>query len=168
MQPPTGFFPRQQSASSIQDPLSSIPHQTFQAHRAAGRSAPRPNSTLPVASSSAPARSALVNNADVPGATVSAAPQLRDLKKEATAFTPSSLKRKRPGAAVSSTTLNAAPSLASGTDEPIPGPVRPDLLGTLKNQFGPLPSAKEKKGGKDTGKDDYEKFVEEMGDILGT
>jgi hypothetical protein len=111
-----------------------------------------------------PVRNAHANSANVSDATVSAAPQLRDLKKEATAFTPASLKRKKPGPGASSTALNAAPSIASssGNDQPTLAPVRPDLLGTLEHQFGPPPTKKK------DGKDDYEKFVEEMGDILGT
>jgi len=109
-------------------------------------------------------------------ATVSAAPALRDFKKESTAFVPASLKRKKagPGSSnISGTTgkVNAAPSLASSEsaeDAPL-DPVRPDLVGTLSRQFGvpPPPSKKHKVSDSGKPKGDYEKFVDEMGDILG-
>jgi hypothetical protein len=158
--PPPGFFPRQQSVSAMQDPLSSIPHQTFQAHRD-GRST-IPSFTLPVSASHAS------SNVNVAAATLSAEPQLRDLKKEATAFVPTSVKRKKAGGNTQSTSkINAAPTLGPGIDpgdpEAVVGPSRPDLLTTLKNQFGPAPMVE---SGTSKQKDDYEKFVEEMGDIL--
>lgn len=93
---------------------------------------------------------------------------------------PTSIKRKRAGAnTATSSKVNAAPTLGpgSGSDsaEIVPGPVRPDLLSALKDQFGPMPATGggvkgSAKGGSDaikSKKDDYEKFVEEMGDILG-
>ena len=162
--PPPGFYPhRQQTTSSMQDPLSSIPHRTFQAHRDArsAQSLGIPN-VLP---------SQQPSDATISAATLSAEPQLRDLKREATAFVPTSVKRKKTGktnAPSSSSKINAAPSLNTGID-PVdsqvidPGPSRPDLLNALKEQFGPIPAASTVK----TKKDDYEKFVEEMGDILG-
>jgi hypothetical protein len=158
--PPPGFFPRQQSVSAMQDPLSSIPHQTFQAHRD-GRSA-IPSFTLPVSAGHAS------SNVNVAAATLSAEPQLRDLKKEATAFVPTSVKRKKAGGNTQSTSkINAAPTLGPGIDpgdsEAVVVPSRPDLLTTLKNQFGPAPIVE---SGTTKAKDDYEKFVEEMGDIL--
>jgi len=190
--PPPGFFPRrQQSASVMQDPLSSIPHQTFQAHRANRVAPPLPqpphpslpqNPTLATPSSKTPASK--LSTAHVAAATVFAAPQLRDLKKEATAFMPSSLKRKKAGgSAAGSSKINAAPTLGPSPDEsssePAVGPARPDLLSALKDQFGPVPAAPASvpsrgssgnKVGPSTGPkgtDDYAKFVEEMSDILG-
>jgi hypothetical protein len=111
-------------------------------------------------------------------ATVFAAPQLRDFKKEATAFVPTALKRKRAGAAGSgsSSKINAAPSDLGAVDieAEAEGPARPDLLSALKNQFGPAPASnpaatkgKVDPKAKKTKNNDYEKFVEEMGDILG-
>jgi hypothetical protein len=115
---------------------------------------------------------------------VSAAPQLRDLKKEATAFIPTSVKRKKPGTSTGSLSkVNAAPSLGPDVkledagSESTATSVRPDLLGILKNQFGPVPNTEggltNSKGGTRgavvaKSKDDYDKFVEEMGDILGS
>ncbi|THH33395.1 hypothetical protein EUX98_g788 [Antrodiella citrinella] len=101
-------------------------------------------------------------------ATVSAAPQLRDLKKESTAFVPSTLKRKKAGTAPAASQLNAAPSvgLADESDSVSTAP-RPNLLSTLRGQLGTgaptvTPSQKKPKPG-----DDYTKFMDEMGDILG-
>ena len=172
--PPPGFFPRVQSASSMQDPLSSIPHQTYQAHRV-NRLTPHPSLPPKPSSVSETFPSALGTTA----ATVSAEPQLRDLKKEATAFVPTSLKRKKPAVGMSSSKVNAAPSLGgeSESSEPLPA-LRPDLVSSLMDKFGPVPpvSATPPNGkglakGMQPGaekKDDYLKFVEEMGDILGT
>ena len=118
--------------------------------------------------------------------TISAPAQLRDLKKESTAFVPSSLKRKKPGGAMntsgktSASRINAAPEASHGDQESGDGeaePARPDLLGALKTSF-PAPItrtdtdeavAKKRKleiPEPKKGKDDYEKFMEEIGDIL--
>lgn len=159
--PPPGFFPRKsQSAGSMQDPLSSVPHQTFQAHRAAKAT----HSSLPpkpVGTSTGTISAAAV---------VVAEPELRDFKKEATAFVPAALKRKK-AAVASSSKINAAPSVDAGADsEPAVAP-RPDLLGTLKAQLGTSPSSitgqEVKPQAPAKPKDGYEKFLEEMGDILG-
>jgi hypothetical protein len=112
------------------------------------------------------------SGAKLSAATVSAAPQLRDLKKEATAFVPTALKRKKPGASGSATAkIDAAPSLGPGTgveDSETIAPARPDLLSTLQDRFGPVPAAaapSSKKRKVDVEKNnDYEKFVE---DVLG-
>lgn len=93
---------------------------------------------------------------------------------------PSSIKRKKaPGATAGSSRVNAAPSLGPGSGDPqteaVAGPSKPDLLSALKDQFGPVPpvpsastraSTTVGKGGP-KGKDDYAKFIDEMGDILG-
>lgn len=105
-----------------------------------------------------------------------AAPQLRDFKKEATAFVPTAVKRKKPGATASgsSSKINAAPSELGGEAEAeVEAPARPDLLSALKRQFGPAPvpapaaSKDNEPKAKKVKNNDYEKFVEEMGDILG-
>ncbi|KAJ4477947.1 WW domain binding protein 11-domain-containing protein [Lentinula lateritia] len=178
-QPPPGFFPRREkSTSAMQDPLSSIPHQTYQAHRAnhlAGHpSLPaKPGSVVPPRASTQISSTALTA-----AATISAEPQLRDLKKEATAFVPSALKRKRGGASSASTSrVNAAPGVGNDDDNTDSSnalaPARPDLLSTLRNQFGSaLPAANSEEPRKKLKvepvkkNDDYERFVEEIGDIL--
>ncbi|KAL0951678.1 hypothetical protein HGRIS_008357 [Hohenbuehelia grisea] len=188
--PPPGFFPRRtQSSSAMQDPLSSIPHQTFQAHRASQPRAPSgaplhpslPANPMRAATTAGPSTSQ-VSASVAAAATVFAAPQLRDFKKEATSFVPASIKRKKAGAAgTAGSKVNAAPSFDSEADgsaaEPPAAQARPDLLSALKGQFGPTaatvsagvsnaaskgkaPEKPEKK------KDDYEKFMEEMGGIL--
>ena len=147
----------------MQDPLASVPHSTYQAHKANRPSLP-PHPSLPEKPVAAIAAAA----------TVSAEPQLRDLKKEATAFVPTALKRKRPTApGASSAKINAAPALTDEQHAIEPTLVRPDLLSTLRDQFGAPPVAKA-----DASKnvplsppkkhDDYNKFLEEMDDILGT
>lgn len=170
--PPPGFFPRRiQSAAAIQDPLSSIPHQTYQAHRA---------SQLPPGHPSLPPKppigvpGAIFASAAHNGAIISAEPELRDFKKEATAFVPASLKRKRVSGASSSVKVNAAPSVNVDLDATSPQ-ARPDLVGVLKNQFGTATSplsnsqapAKGLKAPIVKEKDDYQKFVDEVGDLLG-
>lgn len=141
--PPPGFFPRKRPGSG-QDPLSSVPHRTLQGHPSLP---PKPGSVKgDVISSSA---------------TISAEPELRDLKKESTAFMPTSVKRKKTTAAPK---VNAAPAI--GTEEVEPAAPRPDLLSTLQGHFGPVSSEPAPKKTKTGTKDDYTKFVEEMGDIL--
>ncbi|KXN88937.1 Protein saf1 [Leucoagaricus sp. SymC.cos] len=172
--PPPGFFPRNQSVSSMQDPLSSIPHTTYQAHRASQNAA---RSTLPRNPSLPPKPTAA---AELANATVAAAPQLRDFKKEATAFVPSSLKRKKAGTTIGpGSKVNAAPSLGplevenEGGERDSESSVtegRPDLVGILKTQFGTAPPVSgqptEAKKASAKKNDDYAKFMEEMSDIL--
>jgi hypothetical protein len=137
----------------LQDPLSSVPHQTFQAHR----DAQILNRAL---------SATLASQATLTAATLSAEPQLRDFKKEATAFVPTSVRRKKPG--VTTPIVNAAPSLGPESAESEAASLsRPDLLNTLKEHFGLVPAQDgSKAGSKKAKKDDYEKFVEDMGDIL--
>ncbi|KAI0361149.1 hypothetical protein OH77DRAFT_1500558 [Trametes cingulata] len=170
--PPPGFYPRRgPNAGVIQDPLSSVPHQTYQAHRAAraaGPSAPKATSGG-VRLGPAPTTPALAASA-----VISAEPELRDFKKEATAFVPAALKRKKPGAGASK--VNAAPTVGPAddkSDEPEAAPAaRPDLLSTLQDKFGAPPPKKAKveteaaKTAPAKPKDDYDKFLEEMSDIL--
>ncbi|KAG5647671.1 hypothetical protein DXG03_008394 [Asterophora parasitica] len=182
--PPPGFFPRRnQSASSMQDPLSSTPHQTFQAHHVGGR-ATQAHPSLPLNPTQIAAATALPTRplslpsnpastrfaTELAAATVFAAPELRDFKKEATSFVPTTIKRKKLGASASSSRVNAAPGMEEDDNQEPAGPVRPDLLTALKEQFGPAPplayppSAKVRQVEKK--KDDYDKFMEEIGDIL--
>ncbi|KAL5494574.1 hypothetical protein ACEPAI_35 [Sanghuangporus weigelae] len=163
------------SSGWVQDPLSDQPHKTFQAFRAERHSG------------------ASTENADTGAsttATVSAEPQLRDFKKESTAFVPAALKRKKAGG-TGGGKINAAPSVSSdagngeaneaGETEAAAAP-KPDLLGSLRDKFGPMTSTNasmgsdansEKDGDQQTkkrkvqkSKDDYDKFLEEMGELL--
>ncbi|KAL0068545.1 hypothetical protein AAF712_004260 [Marasmius tenuissimus] len=167
-QAPPGFYPRQMSGSAIQDPLSSVPHQTYQARRASKLS---PHPSLPARPNTDAGGSAHTQSITSSSATVSAAPELRDFKKEATAFVPTALKRKR---AAGTSRVNAAPGVEAAdgdsTEMPAEGPVRPDLLSTIQNQFGKPAENPGKKmkvdEAKPRKKDDYDKFMEEIGDIL--
>ena len=141
--PPPGFFPRKRPGSG-QDPLSNIPHRTLQGHPSLP---PKPGS---------------VKSGDISSATISAEPELRDLKKESTAFMPTSVKRKK---AAVTPKVNAAPFVGA-TDDVEPAAPRPDLLNTLQEQFGPAPPEPAAKKAKTETKNDYAKFVEEIGDIL--
>lgn len=159
----------------MQDPLSTVPHQTFQAHRASQLAPPHPSLPAnPIKTSSSSANPSLPAKptaaAELAAATVFAAPELRDLKKEATSFVPSAVKRKKVTTTDATSKLNAAPVLNS----PAPSAgddvktdevelARPDLVSALKMQFGAVPVPQATKS-----KSDYDKFVEEMGDILGT
>ncbi|KAG5716469.1 Protein saf1 [Termitomyces sp. T112] len=158
--PPPGFFPRK-NQPSIQEPSD----QSI----ALLHPSPPAKPTLE-AHTSLPSRlNSEKLTAELASATVSAEPQLRDLKKEATAFVPTALKRRKPGVSASSSRVNAAPGMEGDSNQEPVGPARPDLLSTLQSKFGlappPAPSVStvkkvEKK------KDDYDKFMEEMSDIL--
>ncbi|KAH9937356.1 uncharacterized protein B0H18DRAFT_194819 [Fomitopsis serialis] len=179
--PPPGFYPRRaQSSSSMQDPLSSIPHETYQSHRAARNVQPN-QASPPLPGQSRPLSGGVTLStggrppAPAAAATVEAAPQLRDFKKEATAFVPAALKRKKAAVGAPSK-INAAPSLGqiADSEEPeAPAAARPDLMSTLKQNLGSAVSVFEAKSADATvkapaskPKDDYDKFLEEMGDFL--
>lgn len=123
-----------------------------------------------------------------PSAVISAAPVLRDLKKEATAFVPPALRKRQamakaqaakgglpsavnaaPGAttAPNSDTLSGAPSDHAGS----PNPGKVDLMASLrphmsvphlpKSEGDALAAPAEKAAG-----DDYQRFLGEIGDLL--
>ena len=98
---------------------------------------------------------------------MSAEAQLRDFKKESTAFVPTSLHRKRANAGGVVGKVNAAPILDGENHSQAQGAAhpRPDIVNTLKVQFGGAKEVKAQE--KPKAKGDYEKFVEGMGDILG-
>ncbi|KAI9510822.1 WW domain binding protein 11-domain-containing protein [Russula earlei] len=142
--PPPGFFPRRGAAPIAQTSASRAPTHSAQASLPAA----------PTASS----------------ATVSAEAQLRDFKKESTAFVPASLQRRRAapgsaGAGRGTSNVNSAPLLDGDNHGQAreAATARPDLVNTLKGQFGSAIKVQEKP----KAKDDYEKFVEGLGDILG-
>jgi hypothetical protein len=93
----------------MHDPLSDEPHQTYQAHRAAkrdGDDATQTGSTPPVPAAVAAS------------AVISAEPQLRNLRKEAAAFVPRGVKRKKTAAAPGSSDIAAtAPSAEGGAED---------------------------------------------------
>jgi len=94
---------------------------------------------------------------------------LRDFKKESTAFVPTSLQRKRaPAGGGGAGKVNAAPALDGENHGQAQGvaQARPDIVSALKVQFGDAKEVKVQEKPKVKG--DYEKFVEGMGDILGS
>ena len=91
-------------------------------------------------------------------------------------FVPSAIKRKKAGTGGSSR-INAAPALGPETMSKDAVPAKPDLLNTLREKLGPIPTAKDdattvsmmgsnKTIVRNKTKDDYGKFLEEMGDLL--
>ncbi|KAI6135497.1 WW domain binding protein 11-domain-containing protein [Pisolithus thermaeus] len=167
--PPPGFFPRH--SATMHDSFSSISHRPDQVQHTNGAAAGR--SSLPPKPSTTPVPTSLAARAASSSATISAGPQLRDLKKEATAFVPSSLKRKKAsGSPAAVPRINAAPSVGregSESQEPPPA-TRPDLVSTLRDQLGAAPPPVKEvssDGAAPKAKNDYQKFLEEMSDILG-
>jgi len=85
---------------------------------------------------------------------------------------PASLQRRRAapsgaGSGRGAGNVNSAPALDGESHGKArdSAPARPDLVSTLKGQFGSARETKTLEKAKE--KDDYEKFVEGMGDILG-
>ena len=64
-------------------------------------------------------------------ATISAEPEMRDLRKESTAFVPSALKRKKPASAK----VDSRPDVESSELKVAPAQERPDLLKTLQSRL---------------------------------
>ena len=164
--PPPGFFPHQ--AVHSRSPLLSQKYQAQNSNRpVVGHPSlpPKPSTT------SGPSASVLHSSAS---ATITAEPELRDLKKEAIAFVPPSLKRKKVSASPATSRVNAAPSVSidGSESQELPATVRPDLVSALRDQFGAPPPPQltgtgSSKEPAPKSKDDYQKFLEEMGDILG-
>lgn len=91
---------------------------------------------------------------------------------------PTALKRKKAGAATgASFKVNAAPTLGAEADsaesELAPIAARPDLMSTLKDHLGsavstpPAHNVQPNSKIPSKQKDDYAKFLDEMGDFLG-
>ena len=77
---------------------------------------------------------------------------------------------KRKKAAAPGSKINAAPSVGPSADHDEENvemtPARPDLVNALKSQFGAVPP-KATPQPKPVEKTDYDKFLDDMGDILG-
>ncbi|KAF8602385.1 hypothetical protein BDV93DRAFT_582342 [Ceratobasidium sp. AG-I] len=161
-----------EAARAIQDPMSDIPHVTFQAHQAQRHQLPLPPSTgsgsqLP--QSGLPPRPGVTSQAAA-SATIFAEPELRDFKKEATAFVPASMRRaakKGPSTSnnPSGLRIDAAPDDKDDSGSSVEP--RKDLMSVLGNHLGvsdKLGASAKPKGGQ--GKDDYDKFLAEVGSFL--
>lgn len=132
--------------SQIQDPLSDAPQQTYQAMQHARQfgapavhppgSAPPP--PPPPIATAGPFISAGGASAAGANATISAAPVLRDLKAEATAFLPTHLRKKRAAAQAAAAAAPAAVAglgkidATRGADTSTSN--RPSLMGALKDK----------------------------------
>lgn len=175
----------------VQDPLSNKPTIPYQAHKMAHALPIRPSvpggtdistsaspKPIPVAASSE-AKAPVTQSAGGPGvsAEISAAPVLRDLRKETTAFVPRGVRRRKAGPGVSSNgaggmTVNAAPG-AGEIDEDGDEIKRPKLaegeglLGKLSGVLGGAQGVLGKNGSEEKRDvdDDYQKFLEGLGDI---
>ncbi|BGP14370.1 hypothetical protein JCM10213v2_002317 [Rhodosporidiobolus nylandii] len=110
-------------------------------------------------------------------ATISAAPQLRDLKAEATAFVPAAMRKKMAKekaqlAKVGLSAVNAAPSSAgaAGSGEEAGTEKKQSLLESMRERgIGALPPGMVRpppQPGKKAGDEDYKRFEEEMKDFL--
>ncbi|KAG9026342.1 hypothetical protein FRB95_008987 [Tulasnella sp. JGI-2019a] len=182
-----GNFPRR--LQQHHDPLSDRPYRAYQDSRPlgpdqvqpgaqgasssalppipAGMTHPLPAPPIPttaVSSSSAkPPNSASATT--TAAATIFAEPQLRDLKKESTAFVPSALKRKKgPVTAVNDLKkmkVDAAAAVGGGEEEV---GVRPNLMTALRSSG--LGDRMVDERGKGRQVDDYDAFLAEVGDIL--
>jgi hypothetical protein len=171
-------IPRDQ-VPNIQDPLSDGPAQTYQGHRIQQHALPvRPTSTT---SSTLPPNTSITssNIASTSTATaeISAAPVMRDLRKEAVAFVPRGVKRKQAKVESAGVELiNAAPG--QGVVDEDGDEVRKKrmeeggggLMGKLKGVLGSSGMGKEKeekvmgKGGS-AGDDDYQDFLKGLGEL---
>ncbi|BGP23262.1 proline-rich family protein [Rhodotorula toruloides] len=175
----------------MQDPLSEGgPNRAFQQGRAIGPVQPAPPASPPLGSAAhappsgpspffnlAPAASSSSAAAASSSATISAAPQLRDLKKEATAFVPSAMRKKmaqqkarldRAGLTSIDAARGAGGSEGAAADEVGEPAERKKTLMEEMRERGIGVGAQAKAAGSkaDTGMDDYARFQEEMKDFL--
>ena len=99
----------------------------------------------------------------IPGATIAAAPQLRDLKAEAVAFVPTIIKRRKAAPIIGAGTLSVINAAPTQTSEEGEGKIeRVSLLSALKSD-GVVGETVVKRT---KGKEDYERFLNDMGDLL--
>jgi hypothetical protein len=183
--------PRGQAPTSVQDPLSDQPSQTYQGHRASKHDLPArpPSDSSTISASPALNADGKAGSASVSGlpakpqpadaaalvassgaGTISAAPVLRDLRKEATTFVPRGVKRKK----AAGTLINAAPGAgeidAEGDEIRNVSTAGSGLLGKLTGvlgDLGPLPTGGNGAtgGGKVGGDDEYQRFLEGLGEL---
>ena len=148
---------------NIQDPLSDAPTQTYQGFRMMKHDLPPRPTPSSTGGTEAPSKQASPA-AQAGSGTISAAPQLRDLRKEATAFVPRGVKRKKPPAG--GVAINAAPGAgeldADGDEVRTKRAVGGGLMGKLSGVLGEM--KRDEKGG--AGDDDYQRFLEGLGDLV--
>ncbi|KAK8864451.1 hypothetical protein IAR55_001700 [Kwoniella newhampshirensis] len=171
--PPRMNVPHNRPPATVQDPLSDAPTQTYQGYRMGQHALPpRPPTSGDVTAASditAKPTSSGLSKPPPEAATISAAPVLRDLRKEATVFVPRGVKkRKGPGGGP----INAAPG-AGEIDED--GDERKrisagggGLMGKLEGVLGgvkPVPAVAMTSGSGGGADDDYQKFLDGLSDL---
>ncbi|KAJ9121526.1 hypothetical protein QFC22_002144 [Naganishia vaughanmartiniae] len=142
--PPRGFFPGQAGPGPVRpprdsgwsfrpppstanlpvrpggimnDPLSGVPHQTFQAHRQARREEAQDVALAAAATTTIEGKNTTTVVPPPASAEISAAPQMRDLRKEAAVFVPRAMKKKKPATlAGNAQVITAAPVVSSAPE----------------------------------------------------
>jgi hypothetical protein len=143
----------------IYDPMTPFHHQAPPPTLRPMSSLPPPPAHLPPRPSAAPPLPPLTTTA-----VISAEPELRNFKKEATSFVPRQAKKITKG----NSRVNATPD----TGDSIPAEARPDLMKSLEEAGVSIPKqqptevAQRQTGSRVEAKDDYDKFMDDMGDLL--
>lgn len=163
--PPPRAYPRDRPHNpryrgpppGVYDPMAPFPPQVLPQPPHSMSSLPPPPSHLPPRPSAAPPPPLPASTTAV----ISAEPELRDFKKEATSFVPRQAKKIAKG----NSRVNATPD----TGDLTPAEARPDLMKSLEEAGISIPKqqptevAPKKTSSK---KDDYDKFMDDMGDLL--
>ena len=166
--PPPSAYPRDRPQNpryrgpppGVYDPMTPFPHVLPPTPRSTS-SLPPPPSHLPPHPFAAPPPPPLPTSTT---AVISAEPELRDFKKEATSFVPRQAKKIAKG----NTRVNATPDTGDST----PAEARPDLMKSLEEAGISIPKQQpteviqKKTSSKVEAKDDYDTFMEDMGDLL--
>ena len=128
---------------------------------------PQSTSSLPPPPPHLPPRPSAAPPPPLPTSTtavISAEPELRDFKKEATSFVPRQAKKIAKG----NSRVNATPDTGDST----PAEARPDLMKSLEGAGVSIPKqqatgmTQKKANAKVEARDDYDKFMDDMGDFL--
>ncbi|KAK6910071.1 hypothetical protein I203_104100 [Kwoniella mangroviensis CBS 8507] len=176
---PSTFRPRHvqhnRPPPMVQDPLSDAPTQTYQGHRIAQHALPARPPSSSAADASAPTISGLASansievTKPVGAGEISAAPVLRDLRKEATVFVPRGVKKRKtgPGGGI----INAAPGAGEIDEEgderkrTVQSSGSGGLMGKLKGVLGDQPKVDGTSGTGGGEDDEYKRFLEGLGDL---
>jgi hypothetical protein len=144
----------------VYDPMVPFPPQVLPPTPHSTSSLPPPPAHLPPRPSAAPPPPLPTSTTAV----ISAKPELRDFKKEATSFVPRQAKKIAKG----NSRVNATPDTGDST----PANVRPDLMKSLEEAGVSFPKqpptevAQKKASSKVEATNDYDKFMDDMGDLL--
>jgi hypothetical protein len=145
----------------VYDPMTPFAPQVPPATLHSTSSLPPPPAHLPPRPSAAPPPPPLRTSTT---AVISAEPELRDFKKEATSFVPRQAKKFAKG----NSRINAAPDTGDST----PAEARPDLMKSLEEAGISIPKQqpteviqKPASSNAET-KDDYDMFMDDLGDLL--